>query len=543
MVLGRAGGITILPTVMKFVFPLYQFAAIGLLASTSPRADAKEWSVPGDFTKIQAALDVALAGDTVRVGPGTYLENLDFKQKDIDLVSTSGAEATIIDAARNTGVKIGPAGSFTGFTVRNAQASFGAGMEVRGANSLISFNIFEDNAQGGGGFGAAIGMNSSSPVIDSNVFRRNTADNQGLSGVVAMVNGSSPYIANNVFYDNPCRAINVTVPSGAAPVIVNNTMVRNQTGIRVDGRVNSINQVFRNNILADNEVGLEVEFGNNPIWQHNLVAGNGTNYKTISNLTGINGNISADPLFVDKSANNFRLRRESPAIDAGTNMSAPAYDFERESRPVDGDGDQTATADIGADELAFGINLLVDGGDLQECRSPQGNTVMVRGLVFPEGIQLASSELFLNGKPVATSLPAEVTLVLGNNTLALVATSTDGRELTGARTVTVVDTTAPEIDAHFVDRRSGKIITSINSPLMNFATVRIGARDACDTKPAVESVVGTEIKDGDPLRFLGLTGRLTLIAGKLTLKVTATDATGNVADKTVHLLLSGQNPK
>ncbi len=277
---------------MKTVSPLARFATVGLaaialLASTAPDAAAKEWSVPGDFTKIQAALDVALAGDTVRVGPGTYLENLDFKQKDIDLVGASGAATTILDAARKTGVKIGPAGSITGFTIRNAQASFGAGMEVRGANSLITFNIFEDNAQGSGGFGAAIGMNSSSPVIDSNIFRRNTADSQSLSGVVAMVNGSSPYIANNLFYDNPCRAINVTLPAGSAPVIVNNTIVRNQTGIRVDRRVNTVSQVFRNNIISDNQMGFEVEFGteaSNPVWQNNLVFGNGMNYKTIPNL-------------------------------------------------------------------------------------------------------------------------------------------------------------------------------------------------------------------------------------------------------------------
>ena len=341
--------------------PIIRFArltTLGVLVSSAPTGSAKEFSVPGNFTTIQAALDAAVAGDVVRVGPGTYLENLDFKQKDVDLVGTSGAEATVIDAAKKTGVKIGPAGSITGFTIRNARASFGAGMQVSGNNTYIILNIFEDNTQSGG-YGAAIGMNASSPVIDSNIFRRNIADSQSLSGVIGIVNGSSPYIANNIFYDNPCRAINVTAPESAAPVIVNNTFVRNKTGIRVDRRINSINQVFRNNIISGNEVGFEVEFGTeayNPVWQNNLVAGNGIDYKTISNPTGTKGNISKDPLFIDAANNNFRLRRESPAIDAGTNMSAPPQDFERETRPVDGDGDGVATVDIGADELAFGIN-------------------------------------------------------------------------------------------------------------------------------------------------------------------------------------------
>src|SRR5690606_18123506 len=40
----------------------------------------------------------------------------------------------------------------------------------------------------------------------------------------------------------------------------------------------------------------------------------------------------------------------SPAIDAGTNSGAPSTDQRGIGRPVDGDGDTTATVDIGAVE-------------------------------------------------------------------------------------------------------------------------------------------------------------------------------------------------
>ena len=532
------------PLFRSFNFPSIVLAGIGLLVSTSQQGLGTDFSVPGDYTTIQGALDIAAAGDVVRVSPGTYQENLDFKQKDVDLVGTAGAEATIIDAALGTGVKIGPGGSITGFTIRNARASFGAGMVVKGLNSYIAFNIFEDNAQTSGGYGAAIGMNTASPVIESNVFRRNTADSQHLSGVIGFVNGSSPYIANNIFYDNPCRAINVTIPTSAAPVIVNNTIVRNKTGIRINRQVNAINQIFRNNIIVANDTGLEVENGteaNNPVWENNLVSGNGTDYLTISNQTGINGNISLDPLFVDPSNNNFHLKLDSPAIDAGTNMSAPAQDFEREIRPVDGDGDGVATVDIGADELAFGINLLISGGDVQECASPQGTIVQVQGIVFPDGVEVATAELFLNGKSVATSLPAEVVLPFGTSLLEVAATTTDGRDVQGKHSVEVVDTLPPVINARFVDRRSGKTVTTVDDCGTEFVIVKIDVFDACDSNPTIQSVIGSETKDGDRLRISGNSSQVVLNTEEVSLKVTATDASGNISEQTQHLSLPGKS--
>jgi hypothetical protein len=63
------------------------------------------------------------------------------------------------------------------------------------------------------------------------------------------------------------------------------------------------------------------------------------------------GNIDMDPLFA--GANNYRLQAGSPAIDSGTDSGAPDHDLNQIPRPQDGDGDGTATTDMGAYEFVW----------------------------------------------------------------------------------------------------------------------------------------------------------------------------------------------
>ncbi len=340
---------------------LLRAIAIFALLGAAPLA-AQTIHVPADQATIQSAIVAAVNGDTILVAAGTYKENIDFKGKAITLQSEQGPAVTILDGQHlgtvvtfDTGETL--ASVLNGFTIENGSTTFGAGIYILDASPTITGNVFVNNIESSGGYGAAIGGNVSSPDIERNSFENNSCDAQFLSGVVSFINGSSPKIANNVFANNPCRAINMTLPSVAAPTIVNNTIFGNSVGIRVDGRGVTSTQIYENNLIVNNTIGLEVDFGvpaDDPTWKYNLVFKNGTDYSGITSLTGTLGNISADPLFVNSGTGDFHLQQASPAIDAGDNAAPnlPDTDFDGNPRILGGKGNCTAVVDLGAYEFA-----------------------------------------------------------------------------------------------------------------------------------------------------------------------------------------------
>ena len=60
-----------------------------------------------------------------------------------------------------------------------------------------------------------------------------------------------------------------------------------------------------------------------------------------------------DPSFVSEARYNLHLSTSSRLIDLGENdfTGEPEYDFEGDDRVIDGDGDNVAVIDMGADEV------------------------------------------------------------------------------------------------------------------------------------------------------------------------------------------------
>jgi serine protease len=357
----------LLSSIILSALLLYSLISLLTQAAQAASPDAPVLNlihVPGDYPTIQAAINASVSGDTILVASGTYLENIDYLAKDITITSESGPQATIIDGQYyGSVVQIGPNGKLIGFKITHGYG-LGAGAVVFGNGTIIRHNIFDTNQQYGGYWGAAIGGNSASPQIEANIFVNNNCDQQYISGVVAFVNDSEPQIVNNIFVDNPCWAINLTLPDNLSPRIINNTIVGNRIGMVVHANVFAGNQIYRNNIIEGNEIGLSLEGSpeNYPTWDYNLVYSNAINYDGIPDQTELNGNISENPQFVDPLNGNFLLLAQSPAIDAGTNTLCPVMDYQGFPRPMDGNGDGVSICDMGAYEFAIPLSSVsLDG--------------------------------------------------------------------------------------------------------------------------------------------------------------------------------------
>jgi hypothetical protein len=384
-------------------------ALFAVLPAGPVQAAGATINVPSQLPTIQAAIDAAADGGTVVVAPGVYRENLMFQGRRVEVRSSDGPVATVIESAGNGAVVTFQQGetratALRGFTVRNgdvggiritgasptitgnivtANAAYeGAGFYIQESSGLIEDNIVRGNTAGyggGGGFqlgyasglevrGNTIEFNSShlgggmylftavAPLIVNNVFRGNRATTWG-GGAIGIVNYSWPLISQNVFVDNEANAyggaLDILVPVGAqGAILANNTLVGNRAP-QGSAILSNGDWLAGNNIITgDGGVELVRCEGSIPqrFFYNDVYNGTETPYRWCPDTTGIVGNVSVDP----RLGPDFGLLAGSPAIDAGhDDPLLPllfATDANGATREVDGNGDGAATVDLGAFE-------------------------------------------------------------------------------------------------------------------------------------------------------------------------------------------------
>ncbi|HET9627516.1 MAG TPA: right-handed parallel beta-helix repeat-containing protein [Kofleriaceae bacterium] len=245
----------------------------------------------------------------------------------------------------------------------------GGGILVGGVSTaqILDNTIADNRSQSGGGISL---FAADGPTIRGNVISGNTAESEG--GGIATANAIRAVIADNVIVGNAADeggGIATLVPSGAlGPRLINNTIANNTARangaqLLIDGFPGQT-QIW-NNVISGATTAASVfcdplRDRTPPALRFNDLfnAAGPADGGSCTGSVGHDGNISADPLFVDPALD-FHLTLASPAVDAGSNTAPflPATDITGFPRILDGNADGTATVDLGAHELGGALRI------------------------------------------------------------------------------------------------------------------------------------------------------------------------------------------
>ncbi len=309
--------------------------------------------VPAQYGNIQAAINAAVCGDTIIVADGTYAgygnRDIDFLGKAITVRSENGPGSCIIDCQA----------SGRGFYFHSGE----------GRDSMLDGFTIINGRTYGLRYGGGIACNRTSPTIRNCIMRDNWAENGGGGLCLSDARVSNCIISNNLaewgggVWGGTGEIINC--------VITNNRATRGYGGGICgwqDSSTQITNCVVVNNSASQAGGGIMLTLAsasiiNSIFWnQGSEVYKDGFSRATVrfSDIEGGyngEGNISADPRFVDSANGDYHLLAHSPCINAGD----PFYSAGPDETDIDGEPRVAAgRVDIGADEFPGEPAMLVE---------------------------------------------------------------------------------------------------------------------------------------------------------------------------------------
>jgi parallel beta-helix repeat protein len=278
----------------KLVFVLVVLAGLGVAV---PQALAKTITVDKDkvqcpraaFQSIQAAVNAAIPGDTVKVCPDLYTENVTVNKPALTLVGASSADGcSVLTAADPTKDSIVTGGLSFAFSLVNNNIQL-SGFVVQNSNLAIQtsagfsgYRITDSIAQNNT---AGVNFNSSGNSqsrVDHNCFRSNSA---GLQSEIGDLRNA--LVDHNTTYRNTFAGLDFSGAGARAYVTVtsNSSIEDGAAGVTMDNSIGT--SVDHNNAqgtprLAANYGAISIGGGNNGLAVSSNVinggVGNGINF-------------------------------------------------------------------------------------------------------------------------------------------------------------------------------------------------------------------------------------------------------------------------
>ena len=301
-------------------------------------------NVPSQYSTIQSAINACSNGDTVLVQPGTYMENLNFRGKNIVLTSRyyqnndysfiqntiiNGSNPTSPDSASCVIISHGEDSSavLQGFTITGGsgtkwQDEHGAGLYREGGGILIQYSY---------------------PVIQHNIITSNQAIPGGVistGGGGMRIGDSYPKVFNNLIINNTGRYGAGVVLNYTGGEYKNNVICRNYgsqdygagSGFWVNGSYSRAITILNNTVVSNSALsgtpgiysfgGAAATVRNNIVWGNTStsgiqITGSGSlvvRYCDVQGGYNGAGNINSNPLF---DSTNYYIASNSPCIDTG----------------------------------------------------------------------------------------------------------------------------------------------------------------------------------------------------------------------------------
>ncbi|MFC1602865.1 right-handed parallel beta-helix repeat-containing protein [Pseudomonadota bacterium] len=370
-----------------------------------------------------------ISGNVAATGAGIYLYYADNQSKLTNVEISSNS--TFSSYAGGIYVNASPLSIANSTISSNTSTSYGAGIYIMGAatvldmvDSFVNSNTTDlsGTRNGGGIYSNAATMNITNSTIASNTAYTNGGGIYSFGASTLTMTNS--YLKGNQTYGPGGGIYN---PSAGSVTLTNVMATGNSAGnasYENGGVIYNLGTltIYSSTLAGNYAYGLgggfysnggTVDVENSIVWSNVADGGGATgpNYNLANSPTitvdysnfgawagGGTGNIDADPLFVTpdvagsddaKAGGDYRLQSASPSVDVGGGGSVPADDIEGEARPYDGDGDTTATVDMGADEMTTGnqaptidwegsANYTADGVDPDSASSGSAFTFKVK---------------------------------------------------------------------------------------------------------------------------------------------------------------------